>query len=51
MAQIGDAWVNAVAALDCPESRNLLLGFVDPDLPGLPVGPENSIIAKSQVES
>jgi len=37
VAQILDAWVNAVAALDCPESWNLLLGFVDPDLPGLPL--------------
>ena len=34
--QLGDAWINAVAAVDSPESRNLLLSFVDPDLPGLP---------------
>lgn len=34
--QLGDAWINAVAALDSPESRNLLLSFVDPELPGLP---------------
>lgn len=34
--QLGDAWINAVAAVDSPESRKLLLSFVDPDLPGLP---------------
>jgi len=34
--QLGDAWINAVAAVDSHESRNLLLSFVDPALPGLP---------------
>lgn len=34
--QLGDAWINAVAAIDSPESRSLLLSFVDPDAPGLP---------------
>ena len=34
--QLGDAWINAVAAVDSPESRNLLLSFVDPDLLGMP---------------
>jgi hypothetical protein len=34
--QLGDAWISAVAALDTSESRNLLLSFIDPDLPGLP---------------
>jgi hypothetical protein len=34
--QLGDAWINAVAVVDSPESRNLLLSFVDPELPGLP---------------
>ena len=34
--QFGDAWINAVAAVDTPDSRNLLLSFVDPALPGLP---------------
>jgi hypothetical protein len=36
MEQLGDAWINAVAIVDIPESRNLLLSFVDPELPGLP---------------
>ena len=34
--QLGDAWINAVAVVDSPESRDLLLSFVDPELPGLP---------------
>jgi len=34
--QLGDAWINAVAAVDSHESRNLLLSFVDPALPSLP---------------
>ena len=34
--QLGDAWINAVAAVDTPEARNLMLSFVDPDLSGLP---------------
>ena len=33
--QLGDSWINAIAALDTPEARNLLLSFVDPKLPGL----------------
>ncbi len=36
--QLGEAWINAVAALDFPESRQLLLSFVDPEIPGLPAG-------------
>jgi hypothetical protein len=36
--QMGEAWINAVAALDFPESRQLLLGLVDPEIPGLPIG-------------
>jgi len=35
--QMDDAWTNAVAALDTPAARNLLLSFVDPAIPGLPV--------------
>jgi hypothetical protein len=38
MRQLGEAWINAVAALDFPESRQLLLSFVDPEIPGLPAG-------------
>jgi hypothetical protein len=34
--QLGDAWINSVAALDTPDARNLLLSFVDPKLTGLP---------------
>jgi hypothetical protein len=34
--QLGDAWINAVAAVDTSEARNLLLSFVDPELAGLP---------------
>jgi len=34
--QLGDAWINAVAAVDTPDARNLLLSFLDPALPGLP---------------
>ena len=33
--QLGDEWINAVAALDCPESRALLMSFVDPEAAGL----------------
>ena len=36
--QLGEAWINAVAALDFPESRRLLLSFVDPEIPELPAG-------------
>ena len=35
--QLGDAWINAVAAMNTPEARRLLLSFVDPSLDGLPV--------------
>ena len=35
--QMADAWTNAVAALDTPAARNLLLSFVDPAIPGLPL--------------
>ena len=33
--QLGDEWINAVAALDSPESRALLMSFVDPEAAGL----------------
>ena len=33
--QLGDEWINAVAALDNPESRELLMSFVDPEVAGL----------------
>jgi hypothetical protein len=36
--QLGETWINAVAALDYPESRRLLLSFVDPESSGLPAG-------------
>lgn len=29
-----DVWIDAIAALDTPESRLVLLGFIDPDIPG-----------------
>ena len=35
--QLGDAWIKAVAVIDSPRSRSLLLSFVDPEVPGLPV--------------
>jgi len=34
--QFGDAWINAVAAVDNREARDVLLSFVDPELPGMP---------------
>jgi hypothetical protein len=34
LSQLEDVWVNAVAALDTPQSRNLLLSFVDPEAAG-----------------
>lgn len=34
--QLGEAWLNAVAALDYPESRQLLVSFVDPEISELP---------------
>lgn len=36
LAQLEDVWINAVAALDTPASRNLLMSFVDPELTDLP---------------
>jgi hypothetical protein len=33
--QLGDEWINAIAALDGPESRELLMSFVDPEAAGL----------------
>jgi hypothetical protein len=33
--QLGDEWINAVAALDSSESRELLMSFVDPEAAGL----------------
>jgi HEAT repeat protein len=36
--QLGEAWINAVATLDYPESRQLLLSLVDPEISGLPAG-------------
>ena len=35
LKSIEDSWVNAVAALDSPEARLLLLSFVDPSISGL----------------
>ncbi len=34
--QFGEAWINAVAAIDTPDARDVLLSFVDPALPVLP---------------
>lgn len=34
--QFGDAWINAVAAIDTPEAHDVLVSFVDPGLPGFP---------------
>ena len=36
MEQIGEEWIKAVAALDYAASRQMLLSFVDPELPELP---------------
>jgi hypothetical protein len=33
---LGEAWINALAALDNEEARKLLLSFVDPEISGLP---------------
>jgi hypothetical protein len=35
--QLGDAWIRAVGAIDTADARDLLLSFVDPRLPALPV--------------
>ncbi len=51
--QLGDAWIDAVAVVDTTESRNLLLSFVDPQLPGLPSEvslPRHDVIAARLVE-
>lgn len=32
---LGESWINALAALDTEEARNLLLSFVDPEISGL----------------
>lgn len=32
-ADLGDAWINAVAALDTPRSREILMSFIDPESP------------------
>jgi hypothetical protein len=34
--QLEDDWINAVAALNTPAARNLLMSFVDPEIAGLP---------------
>jgi hypothetical protein len=34
---LGDAWVDAVTQLDTQQSRNMLLSFVDPSLPPVPM--------------
>jgi hypothetical protein len=36
--QLGDAWLDAVAAVDTRQSRELLLSFIDPTIAGLPEG-------------
>lgn len=36
--QLGEVWINAVATLDYPESRQLLLSSVDPEISGLTAG-------------
>lgn len=36
MKQIGQPWINALAALDSPEARRLLLSLVDPEISGIP---------------
>ena len=36
MNQIGQAWINALGALDSPEARRLLLSLVDPEISGIP---------------
>jgi hypothetical protein len=48
--QLGDVWINAVAALDGPESRALLMSFLDPEAAGLvpevAFGRENVLAAR-----
>jgi hypothetical protein len=34
--QLEDDWINAVAALNTPAAKNLLMSFVDPEIAGLP---------------
>jgi hypothetical protein len=36
--QLGDAWIDAVAAINTRQSRELLLSFIDPAIAGLPDG-------------
>lgn len=36
--QLSDTWIKAVAALDTADARQLLLGFVDPEIHGSPAG-------------
>jgi hypothetical protein len=36
--QLGEVWINAIAELNYPESRQLLMSFADPEIPGLPAG-------------
>lgn len=48
--QCEDSLVNAIAALDLPSARQLLLGFVDPDIHGIPfparLGGDDAVIAR-----
>lgn len=39
LSDMEDAWVDALAAVDMPAARELLLSFIDPELPGLPGEP------------
>lgn len=33
---LGDVWINAVAALDTPKTREILMSFIDPESPEIP---------------
>jgi hypothetical protein len=48
--QLGDTWINAVAATNTPEAQQLLLSFVDPASEGLPAeikfSRDNSLAAR-----
>lgn len=35
VVRLGDAFINAVSTIDTPASRELLLSFIDPEIPGL----------------
>ncbi len=37
---LGDVWINAVAALDTPKAREILMSFIDPGSPEVPGGRE-----------